>query len=446
MSGGYIPLIQKQLLIATVLLFVTNLRAADSPTALRDARQHFQVQMRKKSVEERILAIENLAKFTDLTAVELILKRGAGDPEERVRKAVQAVLRQAVKKTEVWEHLRDELQKQIKRSMPSDSLPELLRCLSMTESEEQTAAFVKLLDEYLASPKGVLLIPMTLIDDLGKQHDSDAVRAIRSFSKARAFETKFGYQRCVIQAMIQIPDPAAVQYLIEYLPQSRGLIQHDIVQYLTKLTSQKFADNDRLWYKWWTENKSTFEFPPGGVPPGELELANGEPTYYGIPVCAKRIVFVLDTSGSMRGAPLEAAKRALLHTIEQLPDSVKFDVVMFDKSVAAWQPRLLAATRQAKDEASRTVMSRGMGNGTHSFAALEAAFRLEPEAIYFLSDGRPTDSQPDQIFHTFFNLNRERRVSLHTIGLVTNRDNAADLILFMKPLAEKNWGSYRLIE
>jgi hypothetical protein len=85
-----------------------------------------------------------------------------------------------------------------------------------------------------------------------------------------------------------------------------------------------------------------------------------------------------------------------------------------------------------------------MGNGTASFAALEAAFNLEPEAIYFLSDGRPTDSQPDQIYNTLFALNRTRRVSLHVIGLSTSRGNAADLILFMKPLAEQNFGSFQV--
>ena len=402
--------------------------------------------MRKKGAKDRVEAVSLLAKVRSPEAVDLILKKGVTDGDEQVRKASREALTEYLTDPKLCKHMTDDLKRQVKKPVPAEYFPELIRCLANTEEETQQVSFVKLLDEYLASPKSSLLLPMTIIDELGKQGDETAFISVKTFARSKAFDAKFGYQRCIIQALIQIPNPAAVKYLIVYLPNARGLIQYDIVQYLTKLTSQKFGDNDRLWYKWWDENGAKFEFPKEGLPTAEVDLNDGKPTYYGIPVCAKRVVFVLDTSGSMRGAPIEAAKRALIQVIETLPDSVSFDVVLFDKTISVWQPRLLPATRQAKDEVRLNVMGRGLGGATHSFAAIDAAFRLEPEAIYFLSDGKPTDSDPDQIFNTFFAINRERRVSLHTIGLVTDRGNAADLILFMKPLAEKNWGTYRLVE
>ena len=420
--------------------------AADNDPAFRTAKQTFQVQMRKKVATDRVAAIAAFAAFENHEAADLIIKRGCADVDPTVRQAAQVAVRRLAAKSDIRKALVDELTRGIRKPVISEAVPELLRALVCTEDAELQTILLKLLDDYLTSPKGDLLLPMTLIDDFGKQGDAEAFRAVTLFSRSKAFDAKFGYCRCVIQAMSQIRDAQAVEWLILLIPKSQGLIQHDIIQYLTKLTSLKLGDNDRAWYKWWHANKDQIEFPKGGVSTEDVALTDGQQTYYGIPVCAKRIVFVLDTSGSMRGSPLYAAKTALLQVVDSLPESVNFDVVMFDKTVTVWQPRLIPASRQAKTELKSTVQNRGMQSGTVSFAAIEAAFKLEPEAIYFLSDGQPTDSQPDQIFNTFSTLNRTRRVSLHTIGVVTDKGNAASLILFMKPLAERNYGSYRLVD
>ena len=419
---------------------------ADSDPAFREAKQTFQVQMRRKAPVDRVAALDAFAQYSKIETAELILKRGVLDNDPQVRQAAQAALRKLVATVEIRDALLDDLKHSLRKALVNELAAELLRPLAVIEDEPFQVSLLKVLNDYLASPKGDIALPLTLIDDYAKQGDEIAFRAVTFFSKSKAFEAKFGFRRCVVQALAQIRDPEAVTVLILLIPQTNGLIQHDIVQYLTKLTGQKFADNDRDWLKWWLENKAEFKFPKAPLPTADVAIGDGRLTYYGIPVCAKRIVFVLDTSGSMRGAPLEAAKSALLQVVEKLPAEVHFDVVMFDKSVTVWQPRLLPATTQAKEEVARAVRNRGMQAGAASFAAIEAAFKLEPEAIYFLSDGCPTDSQPDQILNTFFALNRTRRVTVHTIGVVTDRGNAADLILFMKPLAEQDFGSYRLVE
>ena len=73
-------------------------------------------------------------------------------------------------------------------------------------------------------------------------------------------------------------------------------------------------------------------------------------------------------------------------------------------------------------------------------------FTLEPEVIYFLSDGEPTDGGPTQIVESITAMNRTQRVSIHTIGVVTQRGGGAGLTFFMEPLAQQNYGSFRLIE
>lgn len=421
---------------------------AEVDPAFRDAKQAFMVKMRRKVPTDRAEAITALATdFANRETADLIIKRGLGDADAEVRHSAQVALRKLTADDEVRKHLLDELKRAFKKAMLTEGAGELLRCLASTDDASQQTEILKVLDDYLGSPKGELLLPISLIDDFAKQGDDEAFRAVKLFARAKAFDAKFGYQRCVVQAMTHIREHEAVTWLIMLMPKTQGLIQHDIVQYLTKLTSQKFGDNDRNWFKWWKENQDSVEFPKGGVPAEDVDIGDDKKLrYYGIPVCAKRVVFVLDTSGSMRGEPLAAVKSALVQVVDKLPEVVNFDVVLFDVTPTVWKPRLVPATTQAKAEISSIVRNRGTGRGTASFAAIEAAFKLEPEAIYFLSDGRPTDSQPDQIFNTFHQLNRTRRVSLHTIGVVTDRGNAAELILFMKPLAEQNFGSYRLVE
>lgn len=168
--------------------------------------------------------------------------------------------------------------------------------------------------------------------------------------------------------------------------------------------------------------------------------------YYGIPICAKKVVFVLDTSGSMRGEPIEAAKRALIDAVKKLPADVRFDIVMFDSKADAWKPELVLATTQAKQQAAEAVLARGLGRRTASHAALDATFTLDPEAIYFLSDGAPTDGNPPQIVEALSAKNRTRRVSIHTIGVGTDRAEAVALAQFMKSLAEANWGEYKAVD
>ena len=245
--------------------------------------------------------------------------------------------------------------------------------------------------------------------------------------------------------MTKIHEPAAIGFLVEMLPGSKGLVQAEIIQHLTRTTKQKFKDNDRDWTLWWKDNQAKFQFPPAGAIADDPADEN-QNSYYGIPVCAKRVVFVLDTSASMRGQPMDSAKMALLKTIESLPEAVNFDVVMFDVNPAVWQPRLVPATLPAKQMAAQTVIARGLLIGTASHAALNSAFNLDPEVIYFLSDGEPTDGDPVQIVQSMSERNRTRRITIHTIGVVTRRGGGAGLTFFMKPLAERNYGMFRLVE
>ena len=436
-------------LAVTWLTFVavSSTVAAPPDPEFMAAKQTFVKEMKKKSAAARAAAVEKLSELIQPETADLLLKRGITDDDRSVRLSAQKGLRQLAGDQTVGEYLFNELKKSFRKPPANDTVAiEVLRALVPTDDESRREEIVTMLDDFLGSPKAHPLIPITVIDDYAVEGDEIALKSVLLLAKAKVFENNFGYRRCVVQALSQIREPEAIGFLIDLLPKTQGLIQHDVITYLTRATSQKFRDNDRNWSNWWRENQKDFKFPPAGTPLSDASLDDQQPTYYGIPICAKRIVFVLDTSMSMRGQPIVLAKQALLKTIESLPEAVKFDIIFFDGATATWQPRLVPASAEAKHEASQIIADRGLKLGTVSSAALNAAFELEPEAIYFVSDGEPTDGQPAQIVNFVSQYNRVRRVSVHTVGVVTIRNGGAGLTSFMQPLADQNYGKFRLVE
>ena len=81
---------------------------------------------------------------------------------------------------------------------------------------------------------------------------------------------------------------------------------------------------------------------------------------------------------------------------------------------------------------------------TNTFGALERSLEVDEntEAIYFLSDGKPTHGRivpMPEIISEITQANRFRHISINTIGVAVNGATEE----FMRTLAEKNGGVYR---
>ena len=213
---------------------------------------------------------------------------------------------------------------------------------------------------------------------------------------------------------------------------------------LAAISGKNHGVDADAWRAWWESEGGDVEFPPRApfypgptVAPGDAGNA-----YYEIPVYADRIVFVIDTSLSMEGERMETAKRELVSAIHTLDPLVAFTVISFSDAARAWQPQLIAAGDDAKRSAAAYVSALTAAGKTASFDALDAAFRYDAEAIFFLSDGEPTAGRmvnPAQIIRFVAEANKNRRLSLHTIGIMP--DNG--LAQFLQVLATANNGAYR---
>jgi uncharacterized protein YegL len=146
-------------------------------------------------------------------------------------------------------------------------------------------------------------------------------------------------------------------------------------------------------------------------------------------------VFVIDISGSMRGPRLEMARRELGNVVAKLPPTSAFSIVVFNQRVVVWQPSLVPASPANKEAVTQYVSHLQARGTTATYDALDAAFHFDAEAVYFLTDGKPTCGRA----------NHARRFSIYTIGIAPGPIGGL-FDTFLKTLAEQNYGSYRHVD
>jgi hypothetical protein len=127
---------------------------------------------------------------------------------------------------------------------------------------------------------------------------------------------------------------------------------------------------------------------PFGVPGGGGGIGP-KSTFVGVSGNAKKIVFVLDATGSMMSA-FDALRVQLRTAVTNLRMPQSFDIVFINEhNPPPLGPQLLLVTPENKRKAQEYVDTMAPRGGTNPLPALETAFKLQPELIYFLID--PSD-------------------------------------------------------
>ena len=110
-------------------------------------------------------------------------------------------------------------------------------------------------------------------------------------------------------------------------------------------------------------------------------------------VTPKELVFVLDTSGSMSGFPIEKAKETMKLALDNLYPSDTFNLITFSGDTHILFPQPVHATRANLRRAQAFLQSRSGEGGTEMMKAIKAA--LEPSnrqshvrIVCFMTDGQ----------------------------------------------------------
>ncbi|MFQ6033125.1 MAG: VWA domain-containing protein, partial [Candidatus Zixiibacteriota bacterium] len=109
----------------------------------------------------------------------------------------------------------------------------------------------------------------------------------------------------------------------------------------------------------------------------------------------KNIIFILDTSGSMRGEKIRQAKGALNFCLNSLNSTDSFNIIDFDDQVKTFKEGLVRADRENIREASGFVEKREAEGGTNINEALltgleQIGSERKTSFVIFLTDGLPT--------------------------------------------------------
>lgn len=152
--------------------------------------------------------------------------------------------------------------------------------------------------------------------------------------------------------------------------------------------------------------------PAAGGHPGSGDRIGGKATvrFFGVQGTGYKFVYVLDRSVSMQGSgrsPLAAAKAELIASLDSLDKTHQFQIVFYNEQPEVFNPaggrgRLAFATERNKEAARRFVGGITAYGSTRHETALKAAIKLQPDVIFFLTDGdqpRLSARQLDEIQH-----------------------------------------------
>jgi Mg-chelatase subunit ChlD len=176
-------------------------------------------------------------------------------------------------------------------------------------------------------------------------------------------------------------------------------------------------------------------------------------------VHSQRAVFVVDTSGSMEATFRTNQGRSMsrldfvrceLNTVltQQLGPTSQFSIITFSDNANPWRRELVGTGGSAIPEAQTFVSGARPRGATNIEAALRSAQAMNPDVIYFLTDGAPTAGSMRKAADLAA-LAQQGGDTVHAIAFLTGdhrADNKGASRDLMRALAESTGGVYRAIE
>ncbi|MEC9096592.1 MAG: VIT domain-containing protein, partial [Planctomycetota bacterium] len=109
----------------------------------------------------------------------------------------------------------------------------------------------------------------------------------------------------------------------------------------------------------------------------------------------KKVVFVIDRSGSMVGKSMEQAKEASKFVVNHLNEGDLFNIVAYDAEVESFEPELQAFSDKTRAQALSFIEGLFAGGSTNIDGAMSTALDFLkgdqlPGYVVFLTDGKPT--------------------------------------------------------
>ncbi|MHC4662216.1 MAG: VWA domain-containing protein [Planctomycetota bacterium] len=312
------------------------------------------------------------------------------------------------------------------------------------------------------------------------------IRDFKEFSEDPGVPLELLKQERELEAMAEKELHVEKDMPSEKCPRS-ALIRNDASEFIDTTDMDNYAKSRKLLA---LEAKSKKKIKkkirkkkPRRPKPEEEELGSAS-TFFGSKVGSKRILFVIDVSGSMsevgtywssgnssklkgsankhlvRCQKIELAKMELRKCVAGMNNKTRFNILAYSDKVRKPFTQMRLATPENIDAALEFINGLSANGSTDTCRAFREAF-LEKQAdtVFLLSDGAPTTgaaagknarNQPQNqsnIMGTFANVtkaNRKRKLKIHTFGFEKKsaQGTTAAEAEFMRRLAKHNQGRY----
>jgi hypothetical protein len=301
-------------------------------------------------------------------------------------------------------------------------------------------------------------VKILCIDGLAEHSDATSGEALGAALSDKRPEVL----RAAVAAIKKRKETEAVPGLIDLLERLRKkpdmLLLNEVNTALADITGRYFEAIED-WRKFWEVKKGSFRpgtgdaLPAGAKKTGERDGDGSKaPTFFGTEVRSERLVFVIDTSGSMEGDRLAKCKEQLKGCIKGLSPRSRFTLVSFSHTMKVWSPKLMAANPKNKERAYGFVDGLKASGNTFTLTALMNGFEVEgADAMVLLSDGMPTETDNKgetitdaTILEKVDGENRFKKWRIDTFGF--EGVAGGSLSKFMRELAEANGGTFTPIK
>jgi len=256
-------------------------------------------------------------------------------------------------------------------------------------------------------------------------------------------DTNWSTRLAALEALEKMRTKESVSAIVNRMGKEEGRLLSEFAQALWRLTGQPFQEDAKSWAHWWGNSKDSFQLLSDvdlvQVRSGEEEYRLRQTTrvkseFFGIKIVSRRVIFIVDVSGSMeeklandyKGKPgwtrMEVARAELKKSLESLDPVAFFNIMLFSSGVERWTDgALVPCDDKHRAEALAYVDKIMAGGGTNLYDSLKDAFAdPEVDTIFVMSDGEPSMGEvvePLVIREHVGTWNENRRIVINTIAV-----------------------------
>lgn len=207
-----------------------------------------------------------------------------------------------------------------------------------------------------------------------------------------------------------------------------------------------------------------------GIGGGFGDGMGGGTSFFGLKTLGRRIVYIVDFSASMKGTQDKLMRREFKKSIDALPLGAEVSLILF--SGPAWQAgqspnyvrkkwkqgkngwtrngglpqaRWTRVDFRSKEKLKDYIDDTALSYGTDWKPGFQMAMALtpKPDAIYFMTDGRPQVKNESSVVSMMnaWNKKNVRKVPVNAIAIKDPK-----IAKYMKALAEQSGGQYKIVK